>query len=193
MGRPPKDPSREDTDVLILRAAERAFAERGYSSTRLADIAEAVGIRRPSLLYHFNSKQALYDAVVRTAFDRVGATLAEALSVAASGPGERLETVVTAMTGFADENPAAISVVLRELVDPSATGGPLIVQGLGGLVDTITAALAPSAPKGVPVRAAVLQLVATYLLRRGAGVGEDLWGQGEFTLALARRLLLDDA
>ncbi len=193
MGRPPKDPTREDTDVLILRAAERAFADRGYANTRLADIAEAVGIRRPSLLYHFNSKQALYDAVVRGAFERVGASLAEALSTVAIGPAERLETVVGAMTGFAADNPGAISVVLRELVDPSATGGPLIIHGLGGLVDTITAALAPSAPPGVPVRAAVMQLVATYLLRRGAGVGEDLWGQGEFTLALARRLLLADA
>ena len=56
-------PSRP-TSERILDAAEDLFAAAGYSATSLADVADVVGIRTPSLYNHFRNKEALYGAVL---------------------------------------------------------------------------------------------------------------------------------
>lgn len=59
MGRPPRI-SREQ----ILDAARRAFAERGFDSTTLADIAGGLKVTPAAILRHFKSKQALFTAAM---------------------------------------------------------------------------------------------------------------------------------
>ena len=60
----PKHPRGERTQRAILEAAEALFARRGFSGTRLEDVAEIVGIRRPSILYYYPDKAQLYNAVL---------------------------------------------------------------------------------------------------------------------------------
>src|SRR4051794_17431133 len=43
----------------LPRIAARLFAERGYQGTSLADLAEALGVQKPSLYHHIDSKEDL--------------------------------------------------------------------------------------------------------------------------------------
>jgi AcrR family transcriptional regulator len=43
----------------LTRIAARLFAERGYQGTSLADLAEALGLQKPSLYHHIASKEDL--------------------------------------------------------------------------------------------------------------------------------------
>ncbi len=86
LGRPPSRHGAVPTAERILDAAEALFAERGYAGTTLRDVSVRVGIRTPSLYNHFDSKEALYRAVLA----RDVAPVLEALSRFLEGGPEAL-------------------------------------------------------------------------------------------------------
>ena len=53
----------------ILDVAAALFLERGYVGTSLREIAGAVGMKPGSLYYHFASKEALLEAILRDGID----------------------------------------------------------------------------------------------------------------------------
>ncbi|MEN0068484.1 MAG: TetR/AcrR family transcriptional regulator [Myxococcota bacterium] len=48
----------------ILEEAVRLFSRNGYGSTSVRELAEAAGITKPTLYYHFGSKEGLFEALV---------------------------------------------------------------------------------------------------------------------------------
>jgi AcrR family transcriptional regulator len=76
---PPARPRRkgENTAERILDSAEALFSERGYEGTTLRDVADAVGLRIPSLYNHFDSKDSLYAAVLERSAGPVLEVLSE--------------------------------------------------------------------------------------------------------------------
>ena len=53
-----------DTKQRILNEALTLFSEKGYANVFVADIAERVGIKAPSLYKHYKNKQAIFDAII---------------------------------------------------------------------------------------------------------------------------------
>jgi AcrR family transcriptional regulator len=56
----------EATKSEIVTVAIRIFAEKGYRNTNMQEIADATGLSRGPLYYHFNSKLALLHEAVKT-------------------------------------------------------------------------------------------------------------------------------
>jgi TetR/AcrR family transcriptional regulator len=112
----PAAPAAKPTRRLILDEAVACFATTGYEGTSLNDIAAGVGIRRPSLLHHYPSKEALYGEVFERLlsdwFSRVDA------AIASEEQGwDKVELVLRAGFGYFADNPAYVRIVRREAID----------------------------------------------------------------------------
>ncbi len=57
-------PKSQRTRARILETALRLFVERGYAAASNPAIAEAAGLTRGAMLYHFESREALLEAVI---------------------------------------------------------------------------------------------------------------------------------
>jgi AcrR family transcriptional regulator len=54
----------ENTKTLILGNALRLFAEKGYDSVTMREIAGMTGIKAPSIYKHYKSKQEIFTSIV---------------------------------------------------------------------------------------------------------------------------------
>ena len=104
----------DETRELILSAAELRFAATGFYPTRLEDIAEDVGITRTAVIYHFQDKETLYNAVLERLFTQLNNHIHAALASTADLP-DRIEAAVEAWLDFAGERPTLMRLFMREV------------------------------------------------------------------------------
>jgi len=112
------------TRRAILDAAIDVFAERGFEGATMRQVAERADVKQPLIVYHFESKEALWqasvDAVWKRLYERVvegvggtAASLDESFEPGRARPEALRQFVVSVLRAFAAE-PAYIRIVLRE-------------------------------------------------------------------------------
>jgi TetR/AcrR family transcriptional regulator len=105
-----------DISDRILDAATRLFAARGFEGASLQDVADAVGIRKPSLLYHVSSKDALRLRVLEGVLARWNDVLPRLLRAAATGS-DQFDAVVKETVHFFAADPDRARLLVREALD----------------------------------------------------------------------------
>jgi len=85
--------SAEARRKAILQAAASAFVENGYGATSVDDIAERLGVSKPTLYYHVGGKQDLLGASFSLALDAYSDAVEDVTATGMTGR-ERLHQVV---------------------------------------------------------------------------------------------------
>jgi AcrR family transcriptional regulator len=118
-------------------------ATHGYAGCSLQRIADAAGITKGAVIYHFASKNAVigaaYDAVIEALVERVGAALQ-----VAPGPASAVDAYVESMINYMAENPSHVRMIVEALRPGNDTGvedSPRSATRWKPLADLIAAAV----------------------------------------------------
>jgi AcrR family transcriptional regulator len=102
----------------LLAAAEQLFRERGYSETRMVDIADAAGVAKSLAYWYFESKEALFLAVVTDIRERLQAAEGAAVE-GIEAPLERIYLGSVVAVKFVVENIQLYGLISLASHDPA--------------------------------------------------------------------------
>lgn len=117
------DEAKERRREQILKAAKRVFAKKGFHSTTISDIAKAARVSYGSVYWYFDSKEALFHALMDTEEQALRAGIAEAADhLGDGGPDgmDMLRAAVRATFEFFESDKASVKLLFR---DSYALGG----------------------------------------------------------------------
>lgn len=101
---------------VILDAAERLFAERGFRAATIQELGRASGLSPALIYYYYRDKAGLYEAVIgRLIETMVGTALSRA--PADSDPAVALRAIVEVQGEMFLARPHVARLIARELVD----------------------------------------------------------------------------
>ena len=134
---PQQTPHGEARRNEIIRRAIDVFGEFGFAGGRIDDVADRVGIRRPSILYHYPDKAALYAAAIAD----VVSEIEHRITVAQTDRRERLESIADAWVDFVIERPTAARLLLRQMIDANPAPIPSAQAPTQRLIEAIASAI----------------------------------------------------
>ena len=88
----------------ILQAAIPLFARKGFKDTSMAELAKAAGVACGTILYHYDSKEALFQAALSDIETTLLSDFRELVAASAEANGlDRVQSVITAYLRLAGE------------------------------------------------------------------------------------------
>ncbi len=99
----------------IIDAARNVFIERGYVETSMSEIANRVGINRPTLHYYFRTKDRLFQAVFSSIISSIVPKVFETLRQKEKSITERIEVIIDAYYELFIDNPLLPLFIMKEL------------------------------------------------------------------------------
>ncbi len=147
----------------LFEVALSLFAEHGYASTTMDDIAEAAGVTKPLVYQHFDSKRALYLELMDV-FSRELVTRIVKATANAEGPRQQVELGFAAYFELMVGNEPAF----RLLYGRDAPDDPELGAALRRVEETIARAIDPLIDAGLDPEHRLLLAHAVVGVAEGA-------------------------
>lgn len=158
-----------DRRIVILAAAKRLFARRGYARTSLDDVAAAAGVTKPVVYDHFPSKRALYFRLMRQLRDELLESATQSLNGKAT-PTQRFRAAIENFFRQVRRDPAIV-----ELLFVQARNEPELAREWQRLQTEAIAALRPLARALAPTLAPWKLDVTLHLVHHGLNATASAW------------------
>ena len=104
---------RQVVENEIVEHAARLFAERGFAGTSVQDIADAMGMSRPSLYYYFKSKDDLLASLVTEVTEGAAAQIRAVARDGDKNATERLRSVARLLASWRAQQPGRFLLLVR--------------------------------------------------------------------------------
>jgi TetR/AcrR family fatty acid metabolism transcriptional regulator len=111
-----------DKRTLILEAAVRVFARKGYHAARVGDIAAEAGVAHGLLYHYFASKEDLLETIFRDTWTDLLEAL-EQVEEEVRPAGEQLRQVAAILLRSWRRDPDLVRVLVREVARSPQLGG----------------------------------------------------------------------
>jgi len=120
----------EDRFQDLIDAATGVFIAQGYRRTQMADVAEAMGVAKGTIYLYVESKEALFELVIRAASVEERLPLPAELPVVTPRAGTALATVQSVLTSAGGGMPALVAALGRRRVSDVRVEIEVIVREL---------------------------------------------------------------
>ena len=107
--------------TAVLQAAERALESGGTGNISLREISRELEVSHTAPRRHFETKQALLDALAIHGYEQLGQMLARALQVPGTSFEVRLQRATAVLVRFALKHPALLSHMFAAKHQPEAS------------------------------------------------------------------------
>jgi AcrR family transcriptional regulator len=111
---PDRTIAQEEKRRLLLEAAVRVFARKGYHASRVGDIAEEAGVAHGLLYHYYDSKEAVLRAVFRETWRALIETI-RSVEQAGDPPREQLRKVAEILLRSWRRDPDLVRVLVLEV------------------------------------------------------------------------------
>jgi len=98
----------------LIVEATRLFVERGFDGTSMREIADACGVTKAALYYHYPSKADLLLDIVGTYLDAMSAAVARGRAADPSATGQ-LKVIIAELFSLPPEGRAVIRLAMHDL------------------------------------------------------------------------------
>jgi TetR/AcrR family transcriptional regulator len=126
-------PARAAGATAILNAAIKLFSKKGYDAVSMRGVAEEAGVSKANIYHHFDSKEALYKAIVRESAAELSGLVRELAE--GSGPFDaRILNFAQRHLGHMEGNALSSRLIIREAFSGNDAHGKMLADEVFGEV-----------------------------------------------------------